>query len=473
MLLTKSKFMQGLECPYFLWRMFNEPKSIKEHSISEEFILKQGEEVGVFAQKLFPNGISMPQEWKENLSESKIALEKRVPLFEAGFLFNNCFSRADILVPNEDGWDVIEVKSTSKVKDVHVYDVAFQKYVYEGCGLNIKNCFLLHLNKEYVRNGEINLTELFTKEDITSSVSEIQDIPGLVEEMNSIVSSSAPKAGLFLEKRVKEGHHNCLKDGCVTLPENSVFDLYRGGVKSLKLFEQGVIEIKDIPKDVKLTSKQSIQRESKEFVDKEGIKKFLSQLKEPIQYLDFETFSTAIPMFDGLKPYAKVPFQFSLHNETHHEFLYDGKEDPRESFLIALKEVLGKGTVLVYNQGFEMSVLRSFGERFPSYKEWVDDVLLRVVDLLIPFREFSYYNPEQKGSASIKAVLPALCDLSYEGMEVSDGQSASIKFFLMTYEDKYSKEEKRELRNHLLKYCKLDTLAEVKIVERLNELVRD
>ena len=479
-ILTKSNYLVGLECPRHLWIFFNQPEKIRKVTLAEEFKFKEGDKVGQMAKMLFPEGIDLPTDYKENIRESKDALKKKKPLFEAGFELNNCFSRADILVPVGDKWDIIEVKSGTEVKDINVHDVSFQKYVYESNGLKIRKCFLMHLNKEYFRKGKLDVKKLFVKEDVTSQVNiAIKDIKERIDKMFEIISSDKqPKAGLLIDKMIKEGHHDCFTENCIDdLPENHVFCLYRGNKLACELFENGIMHIKDIPQHVKLNGKQNIQREcemkKKVYVDKEGIKQFLATLKYRLYYLDFETFSTAIPMFDGLKCYSQVPFQFSLHivkkegsKPEHYAFLYNGNGDPREDFVTALKKVIGeKGTVLVYNQSFEIGRLKELAEHFPEHKEWIDNVLKRIVDLLVPFREFSYYNPKQQGSASIKDVLPAITGKSYKGMEIGDGGTASAEFYNMCYNNG------KDVRENLLKYCELDTLAEVMIVEKLREIV--
>ncbi|MEK6857531.1 MAG: DUF2779 domain-containing protein [Nanoarchaeota archaeon] len=483
-LLTKSKYLIGLECLRHLWVHFNAPEKVRKPSVADEFRFKEGNKVGELAKKLFPGGINLPaKDFNDNLFMTKDSLNEDKPLFEAGFKFGNCFSRADILVPVGNEWDIIEVKSGTEVKDINVYDVSFQRYVYLNSGLKIRKCFLMHLNKEYFRKGELDIEKLFVKEDITLEVEKILDVKERIDEMFKAISSKTPpKAGLFNEKIIKKGYHDCFAEECVELHDNHVFCLYRGGKLCSELFTEGIEMIKDIPANIELSDKQEIQREcevtGKVHVDKEAIKSFLAKLEYPIYYLDFETFSTAIPMFDGLKAYSQVPFQFSLHvvkkeNEQpeHHAFLYTGSSDPRKEFIEELKKVLGdKGTVLVYNQSFEITRLKELGEHFPEHKKWVEDVLNRVVDLLMPFREFSYYNSKQQGSASIKEVLPAITGKSYEGMEIGDGGTASAEFFRVTYE-KCSAEDRKKVLANLLKYCEMDTMAEVDVVEELRRVV--
>lgn len=262
------------------------------------------------------------------------------------------------------------------------------------------------------------------------------------------------------------------------LPERSVFDLYRGGKKCFELLEKGLLAIKDIPNDYKLTSNQQIQKDceanGQDHIDKKGISDFLSTLQYPLYYLDFETIGPAVPLFDGTRPYQAIPFQFSLHvvNEDgakpeHFSFLASGADDPRPAFLAELMKVLGNaGSIVVYNQGFEEGILKELAIAFPKYDTWVSQVRDRLVDLLVPFRQFLYYNPAQKGSASLKRVLPALTGKSYEGMEISDGQEASITFLAVTYGD-VSEEERKKVRADLEKYCALDTEGMIWIVEKL------
>ena len=485
-ILTKSNFLSGLECPKYLWMIFNQPEKRRKATIADEYKMKEGQIVGEYAKKQYPNGVNIPiGNHSETLRKTKEFLKKKKVLFEAGFQTNNCFSRADILVPVGDEWDLIEVKSSKRVKDINIHDVAFQKHLIEASGVKIRRCFLMHLSNEYIRKGELEVEKLYMKEDITAEVDSIlEETKKKIETMFTITSlKEAPKAGVFLPKVIKEGVHNCRNDGCLDLPEKHVFCLYRGKKLAAKLYEKNIKQLKEIPEDCKLTDKQKIQREceieGKTHVNKEKLREFLGALEYPIYYLDFETFIKAIPMFDGLKAHSQVPFQFSLHvvrreggELEHFEFLYEGDSDPRKEFLDELQKVLGeKGSIVVYNKSFEIARLKELAEYFPEHKKWNNAVLKRIVDLLVPFRAFSFYNPKQRGSASIKTVFPAVTDKSYEDMEIRDGFTASIEFLRMTYE-RCEDEEKRKIRENLLKYCELDTLAQVEIVNELKNLVK-
>ena len=173
-ILTNSNFLSGLECPKYLWVIFNQPEKRRKATLADEYMMKEGQIVGEFAKKLYPNGVNISVDnHLETLRKTKKFLKKKKILFEAGFQANNCFSRADILVPVGDEWDLIEVKSSKRVKDINIHDVAFQKFIIESCGLKIRKCFLMHLSNEYVRKGEIEVEKLYVKEDITSEVDNI------------------------------------------------------------------------------------------------------------------------------------------------------------------------------------------------------------------------------------------------------------------------------------------------------------
>ena len=198
----------------------------------------------------------------------------------------------------------------------------------------------------------------------------------------------------------------------------------------------------------------------------------------PVHYLDFETLNTAIPLFDGIRPYQQVPFQFSLHvvqqpgdAPEQHAFLGDASTDPRRGLLAALRASIGsEGSIVAYNKSFEIGVLHTLGRAFPEYKAWAEGVCDRMVDLLVPFRGFNYYNPIQRGSASLKRVLPALTGEGYDGLAISDGSLAGLAY--LSCGAGMSAEEIQQIRTNLLEYCGLDTSGMIQIVERLTELSR-
>jgi len=482
-LLSKSKYLTGLQCPRLVWIQFHEPAKIPETDPSTQYIFDQGHLVGELAKKLFPEGVDIStDDFMGNISNTKNLLKSRKPLFEAGILAGKLYSRIDILSPAaEEEWDIIEVKSSTGVKDVHISDVAYQRYCCSQFGLNMRNCYLALINNEYIKNGEIDPEGLFNIHDVTDQVEEasmgIQDrIDGILE----VISREACPE-MIIGPHCKDPYECPLTECWDSLPEHSVFSLYYGGKKSFAIYDSGILTVGEIPDDYKLNDKQRIQQacvvNGEPHVDKEAIQDFLSSLKYPLYYLDFETIGPAVPLFDGTRPYQNIPFQFSVHvvhdeqsSPVHHSYLARSTDDPRSALLAELQKVLGdSGSIIAYNKGFEEGILKDLAEAFPEYNDWIDQICSRLVDLLVPFRNFDYYHPSQKGSASLKAVLPAITGRGYEDLDISDGQLASISFLAATYGDMLGVERAQVMRN-LEEYCGRDTEGMIWIVERLREL---
>lgn len=483
-LLTKSRYLSGLQCTKLLWTQVNEKELIPEPDEAQQKIFDVGTQVGILATKVFPEGINVSESsFIENLNQTKELLKENKPLFEAGFMKNNLFSRADILNPNGNGWDIIEVKSSTEVKDVNLHDVSFQKYVYELCGLKINKCYLMYVDNTYIKNGDIEPGKLFVKLDITSEIDEISEgIEDRISEMLEVISLDE-KPEVKISPNCKDPYECPLKKLCWGyLPKHNVFELSRGGKKSWNLFEKDILKIEDIPNDFKLSAKQELQKEcqvsGKPYISKFAIKEFIDTLEYPIYYFDFETINPCIPLYDGMSPYKRIPFQYSLHIQEepngelkHVSFLADEKKDPRIAILESMKKSLGdKGTILAWNQSFEIGVIRELISYYPEYEEWGLKIIERVNDLIIPFRNFAYYNPVQRGSASIKKVLPALTDLSYKELDINNGGDACNAYERICTQD-IPKEEVQKIREDLEKYCELDTLAEVKILEALQKII--
>ena len=486
-LLTKSKYMIGLQCNRSLWIMCNDKDSLPDIDLSTQHRFDEGHIVGELAKQLYPTGIDIPEsDFTKSLELSQELLSKRVPLFEAGFIFDNCYGRADILVPvGKDEWDVVEVKSSTAVKKEYLHDLSFQVHCYKGFGLKIRKTYLLHINNQYVKKGKINPKKFFVKEDITAEVyNTIDGINKRISVFQDLINNDVYDTSKYGEHCESPKKCPMPKLDWGFLPKTSVFSLYRGGKKSIGLYESNIIEIKDIPADYKLTEKQQIQVKCETgnclHIELDNIKKELDRLVYPLYYIDFETYNPAVPLYDKLKPYQRIPFQFSLHiQETpngklkHIEFLAETKDDPRADFIKHIKDNVGDtGSIVVYNEGFEKGVMREVAEVLPEYKDWVAGLVPRYVDLLLVFRNFYYYNPKQLGSCSIKKVLPALIpEKSYDNMDIGNGMDASLQYGYSIH--KYTDQEQiKDIRKHLLKYCCQDTLSMYDIVEHLRKIIK-
>jgi hypothetical protein len=487
--ISKSKFIWGLQCAKLIWHAYHAKDLIPPPDAQTQAIFDQGHQVGDLAKKLFPEGIEVGQgidDLDEVLRLSQQAVKARKPLFEAAFSYQGGFAKADILNPVAGGaWDIIEVKSSTSVKDVYIFDMAFQAFVYAGAGLKIRRCFLLLINPDFVRHGDVDPVKFFQRHDVTAEVSAVsRQIEPSLEAMFATIR-------LKDQPTVQIGPHcddpySCpLHDLCWSfLPKENVLELYRGTKKGFQLLADGINQLKDIPDGFPLTENQVIQRRvavtGQPHISKPAIRAFLSQIKYPASFLDFETFATAIPLFDNTSPFEQVPFQFSLHvirspdsQPEHRMFLADGRADPRLEFLQRLRDWLPEiGSIIIYNQQFEQSRLQECCQLHPKFKSWLAGVENRFVDLLKPFRAFRYYGAGQSGSASMKAVLPTLAGRDYSHLAIQEGATASLEFLRVNYGD-VPEDERQQVRRALEEYCGLDTKGMVWILDELRRLVAE
>jgi len=485
--LSKTKYLEGLKCPKLLWYDYNRKEDIPEIDAGTQAIMDQGKVVGELAQTLFPGGITLQRDYKPDKQAEKSlkAAKLRKPLFEVGFVHKQAYALADILNPVEkNSWDLIEVKSSTSVKDEHYCDVAFQKYTYEGAGLKIRKCYLMHINNQYVRKGKIEPEKLFTTEDITKKCDEL--IPEIEQKIADMLAAIREKD----EPQVTIGPHCGSPHPCPLVdicweflpPKDNIFFLYRGGKKAYELMEHGILSIADIKEDFKLNDKQNIQvlchKKGIPHIDKKGIEDFLGTLEYPLYFLDFETINPAIPVYDNSSPYEPIPFQYSLYiiknkdaKPERHSYIAPGDKDPRAEILKQLKKLLGNsGSIVAYNASFEKTRLREASEAYPEYQGWVAAIEERIVDLLTPFRGFLFYHPDQAGSASLKNVLPALTNSNYDAMEITDGNMASIEYYRVTFGKNIDEKDRQRVYGALGKYCDLDTKGMVEILDELRKV---
>jgi hypothetical protein len=485
--LSKSRFMAGIQCEKRLYLECYHRDLADPVNVNQQAVFDSGTDVGILARQLYPDGILLDVDFMhfpQALSLTKAALGKKiqVPLFEAAFQFDNVRTRVDILKPTDNTtFSLIEVKSSSSLKEEYVLDSAIQFYILIGAGINVTQVCLAHLNKEYVYpGGEYALTQLFAPDDITGEVQALQpEIKKFLQSMRlCLAESSIPliKSGKQCTKPYRCSFFGyCHQNE----PANHISQLPRISEKSLQRLEEiGVSDILEIPAD--FSELNEIQQRVRDcvvnntlYLDKE-IKNELSKLVYPVHFLDFETFNPALPLYIGTKPYEVIPFQWSDHvldkdGTLHHkEFLHDGTGDPRPGFAESLVNTLGKsGSVVVYS-GYEQGRIKALAEAFPQYSDDLIAVLPRIFDLLPQVRNYCYH-PEFHGSFSIKSVLPVLVPgMGYKDLEINEGGLASLAYFEII-NPQTTQEKRTELRSNLLKYCERDTVAMVKLIERLQE----
>ena len=480
--LSKSQFTKYLKCPKSLWLYKHAPDLRSEIDATQQAIMDQGTYVGELAQELFPGGETIEFDYRNfggMIKRTRELINSGVEtIYEATFSEKSVLVMVDILHLGEDGWELYEVKSSTGVKPYHLDDAAIQWHVLEHAGLTLSKAAIVVLNNQYRRSGDLDLDKLFKVVDVTDEVVERQPgIPQILDTIQNNLSSTEP--GILIGSHCKENYDCEFMGHCWSgVPSPSVLDLYRmGGEKRFELYHSGVVHLEDIPYDYKLNATQRLQvdthKSGEPHISTRALEQFLATIDYPVSYLDFETFSDAVPRFEGQNVYQQIPFQYSLHiveedgaEPLHREFLAPEGEDPRRLFAEALlRDLPANGSIVVYNQSFEKRIIREVAKLFDDLSDELLALNSRVVDLLIPFQSGAYYHPDFNGSFSIKSILPALFpddkDLDYKGLVIQDGSAASNQYARL-HEVEDSTERKR-VRDGLLRYCELDTLAMVRI----------
>ncbi len=487
-LLSKSSFIRGVQCEKHLYLYKYQYNEMDQLSDMQKAIFKRGTDVGKLAQELFPNGIdASPKsqfEYDKAVVVTKNLLkEKQKIIYEASFNFSDVLSVADIVVNDKSGLKVYEVKSSTSISETYIRDAALQYWVISNCGYKIKDFSITYINNQYVRKGEIELDKLFITESVLKLILRLQKwVEENVNRFKKVIAKKViPKIDIgehCYDPYTCGFYEYCRKH----IPENSVFDL--SGIhlnKKYDLYRSGIIKLKDVPDDANLSKNARLQldvyKSKIDLIDKKAIKEFLSDLNYPIYFMDFETFQPAVPMFDNSRPYMQIPFQYSLHFKKnkknkidHSEFLAEAGNDPRIKFIEnLLRDTKGEGDILTYNKSFEILRLKEIAEAFPQYKKEIEERINRIKDLMIPFQKKYYYTYKMQGSYSIKYVLPALIpELSYKNLEINEGGLASVAFESLYFETDLMRIA--DTRTNLLEYCKMDTSAMVKLLEKLKSI---
>jgi hypothetical protein len=480
--------MEGLRCPKLLWLRKNMPEVAEPPDQATLHLFKVGHRVEEFARQLFPNGTliekAVDEPFHQLITKTKQATDENAPfIYEGTFASKKSYCRADVIERTDSGsLNLNEIKMCTELKKEHLFDAGFQSNCIKSAGHEISQVFLIHINPEYERAGELSPHGLFIAEEITSEVN----------QMSSIIES---KMEILLQiARASTAPDSTVGSACKypskcpfftychqSVPAYSVFELPYSTKLLPVLLEAGIYKLSDIPSGTPLSIRQLAQVQSAKrnapVVCRNELREFLKGISYPLFYLDFEAASPCIPPFN-CKPYEKLPFQYSLDiikrpnsAPEHHEYLHANRSDPRRSVVDNLLNVIGeKGTILTWNMAYEKSVLTSLAFRFPEYASSIQNkVLPRIADLIVPFRNGTYADHRFRGSASIKKVLPIMAPkLTYDNMSIHRGDDAAILFENYIDGD-ISEQQWQQNRQALLEYCGLDTCGMIAIHEALRK----
>ncbi len=490
--LSKSRYCAGVQCPRNLWLSVRKPEVFDASAVNQA-VLDRGSAVGDLAMGLFGDYVEVPYgDPGEMIRTTERLLADGVPVIaEASFSHEGLFCSVDILLNHGGGHvSMVEVKSATHVSGMNIHDVSFQYGVLTGKGLTVEKASLCCLNPDYVREGELDLGRLFLLTDVTDRVREMQEevrerVRTLRACLEEDTEPSLPIGEQCFAPYPCAFFSYCTRD----LPKPSIFDI--SGIQTrtkLANFRKGVVSFADIEaaKALKPDRMQEVLQELYDLppvVDRAGIRGFLETLSWPLYFLDFESFQPAVPRYDRTRPYEQIVFQYSLHiiereggELRHREYLAPTGADPRRGVAEQLcRDIPPAACVLAYNMSFEKTRIRGLAALYPDLAEHLMSIHDHMADLMVPFQKKYCYNRDMHGSYSIKAVLPALFPhdpaLDYHSLEgVHNGGEASAAFENL---EKMTPEEQAACRRDLLRYCGLDTLAMVKIWEKLRELAAE
>lgn len=490
MSLSKSDFLKYQCCPSYLW-LWKYKKDVvpvdEEEAINRR--LEQGNEVEQYARQLFSDAVLVQAKGRDAKQETEKLVTQGVKTIFQATVFTDAglLAMADVITFDEptQTWTLYEVKSTNSVKPEHIHDTTFQRVAFEDAGYKIGKVGVIHLNKDYVRRGELDAEKMLIQTDITDKVEKI--LPTIRQQaydaLELLKRTDEPK-GCSCRLKTKSGHCPTFHYLNPDIPEYSVFNISRIGGKNLAVLIDGEIHnVHDVPDDIKLSIPQRNQvdvAKSKEpMIDKAAIAELFSELEYPLYFLDYETVSTALPLFDGTTPFQQIPFQYSLHvirqpdgEIEHYEYLCeDCDKAPMPELLANLSKQIGStGSVIVWYKVFETGRNSEMAKAYPEYAEFLKGVNSRVFDLMDVFSKQHYVHHNFNGSSSIKAVLPVLVpEFSYKELDIQNGATASIRWYDAVIGN-MDNDQAKATYAALLKYCCLDTLAMVKIYEYLKTL---
>ncbi len=488
-LLSKSTFLRGLQCPksLYLHRYHPEFRDRMDRHLLE--IFRRGTDVGLVARDLYPGGLDASPETpfqyqKSVLYTRQLITEGIEVLYEAAFQYDDVLCAIDILVSDGGSWRAYEVKSSTGISDTYTMDASLQYYVMMKSGLPLEDISLVYIDNQYVRRGELNVHSLFKIKSVLKEVHANQEfVRNNIRRLKGVLKGKGIPPVAIDEHCFTPYECDFMGYCWKHIPEDSVFDIAGlSKAEMFKIYREGIVKLEEIPDSYHLNHSQHIQvechRTNRIHIDYEGIKRFLNAIHYPLYFMDFETFMPAVPLFENTRPYQYIPFQYSLHYRAarrsrvgHCEFLAEAGADPRMQFIERLLEdTRGRGDILVYNKSFEKKILTDLARDYPAYAEEIKERISRIKDLMLPFQKKYYYAPEMRGSYSIKRVTPALVpELGYDYLSIPDGISAMSAFERLQHETDESVID--EVRRNLLEYCGQDTLAMVRLLEKIEQVL--
>jgi CRISPR/Cas system-associated exonuclease Cas4 (RecB family) len=499
--LTKSEYMLFLKHPAWLWLKKYDKNKLSDVDDGLQSQFDDGHLFESYANKLFPNAVKLGfnsyQEYLTLTNRTTEAIKNNVEVILQGRLeFEGKTCIFDVLQKVGDNeFNLIEIKASTKAKPEHEFDLAFQLMVLEKSGYTVRKVLVIHVNTEYVRQGEIDVEGITNQTDVTDAVRALKEITDEQIDLafQLLNNNKCPDLSPRYVNKIGVPNVNWFEEWMdiykILKPNNDPYNIYNLSYPTPeqigKLEDANILNISDIPDELALRDKQIAQikttRENKRIIDKESIKSFIDTFQYPLYFFDYETFSSVIPQFDGGSPYQDYPFQYSLHiiespdsEIIHKEYLHSENTNPIPHLLEQLKkDIDNSGTILAWNMSYEKGCNNRMAALYPKYTDFLKQLNDRILDLMTPFSKMWFFDKDFFGSASVKKVMPVMApELSYKELAVGDGLLARRTWTQTILEGKNQSNRDNILKN-LSTYCTLDTFAMVRILEELKKIIKD
>jgi Domain of unknown function(DUF2779)/Domain of unknown function DUF83 len=483
--IAKTDYVLWRECPKNAWLKLHRPDIYYATELTEfeQSVMDAGIEVEVVARRLFPDGklvtaskTDAPQKTAELVSANSPTLFQ--PVFEKdGFL-----AAIDVLKIDDATvqYSIHEIKSSTRIEDEHLYDLAFQVALLRKTGRKVTHAYLIHLNPNYTRQGELDPARLFVSVDMTGRVDQIADrVAAEMEQARTyLLAETEPQGSCSCIYKGRSRHCSTFRYSNPHVPEYGIHDIARIGnspERLKKLVDAGALTLDQVPSDVKLSDAQRTQlrvyRSGETVLEKRAIATEFGELNFPLHFIDYETYAPALPRFDHFSPYDHIPLQYSAHvvgspgeEPIHCDFLHSGRGDPTASFLYSLENHVGSfGAIIVWNKSFESQVNDRIAYRVPGARSYLAEVNDRMYDLKDIFAKQYFVHRDLLGKISIKRVLPVLApELSYSTLAIKNGATAALAWSELL-SGELSEKECADLGGKLRAYCALDSYGMVAI----------
>ena len=483
--ISKTDYALWRQCAKNAWLKLHRPDIYYAEELTEfeQSVIDAGIEVEGVSRGLFPDGILVTgskTEAQRKTADLLIANTRTLfqPVFENGGLF----TAIDVLQFDDEtgGYAIHEVKSSTRIEEQHLYDLAFQVVLLRNNGRNVSRACLVHLNPNYTRQGDLDLANLFLSIDMTSRVDQIADSVAMEMEQarTYLLAETEPKGSCSCIYKARSRHCTTFSYSNPDVPEYGIHDIARIGnspERLKELVDAGVLTLDQVPSTIKLNDVQKTQvrvyRTGETVLDKKAIAREFAELNFPLHFIDYETYAPALPQFDHFCPYDHIPMQYSMHivgspgeEPVHCDFLHFLRDDPTASFLHSLQQHIGSfGSIIVWNKSFESQVNDRIAHRLPEARNYLAEVNDRIYDLKDIFAKQYFVHRDLLGKVSIKQVLPVLApELSYSSLAIQNGAAAALAWSQLL-SGELSEKESADLGKKLRAYCTLDSFGMVAI----------